>query len=139
MEYPNDTQEETFARAMELITTDNKLPAELKDAYAVYDLISQNRKLEELDGQTVTPLLAFYNKESYKNEETEELEQGEKTYFLCRGEDGTFQMYNGFSVTFRLKMQLLQYVFKEKLPKITIAKVSKGKKQEYTITPIKEK
>lgn len=127
----------TFETAMSLISASKSVPAAFKDEFSVYEMIAENNKLEELDGQTVQPLIIFYNEEKFKNEETGETEEELKTYMLAQHEDGTVKMYNGFSLTFRLKIELLQGVFKTKLPKISVSKVSKGMKQEYVIKPIK--
>lgn len=128
----------TFETAMSLISANKSVPAEFKDEFSVYEMIAENNKLEELNGMTVQPLIVFYNMEKYKNEDTDETEEDLKTYMLAQLEDGSVKMYNGFSLTFRLKIELLQGVFKNKLPKIAITKVSKGMKQEYVIKPIKE-
>lgn len=129
---------ETFTTAMALISSNKQVPAEFKDEFSVYEMIAENNKLEELNGLTVQPLVIFFNEESFKNEETGETETELKTYMLAMLEDGSCKMYNGFSLTFRLKIELLQGVFKTKLPKIAVTKVSKGMKQEYVIKPIKE-
>lgn len=128
----------TFTMAMTAISGNKQVPAEFKDEFSVYDMIAENNKLEELNGLTVQPLVIFYNEESFKNEDTGETETDIKTYMLAMLEDGSCKMYNGFSLTFRLKIELLQGVFKTKLPKIHITKASKGMKQEYVIKPIKE-
>lgn len=128
----------TFETAMSLISANKNVPAEFKDEFSVYEMIAENNKLEELNGLTVQPVVVFYNLEKYKNEDTDETEEDLKTYVLAQLDDGTFKMFNGFSLTFRLKMELLQGVFKNKLPKIAVTKVSKGMKQEYVIKPIKE-
>lgn len=128
----------TFETAMTLIDSNKNVPKEFKDEFSVYEMIAENNKLEELDGLTVQPLVIFYNEESFKNEDTGETETELKTYMLAQLEDGSCKMFNGFSLTFRLKIELLQGVFKTKLPKIAVSKVSKGMKQEYVIKPIKE-
>lgn len=128
----------TFEMAMTLIGTNKAVPKEFQDEFSVYEMIAENNKLEELNGLTVQPLVIFYNEESFKNEDTGETETELKTYMLAQHEDGSVKMYNGFSLTFRLKIELLQGVFKTKLPKISVSKVSKGMKQEYVIKPIKE-
>lgn len=136
-EFINDNTE-IFTMAMSAISENKQVPTEFKDEYSVFEMISENNKLEELDNKTVEPLVIFYNEECFKDEETGEVLNGIKTYMLAKLEDGSCKMFNGFSLTFRLKIELLQGVFKNKLPKIHVTKQSKGKKQEYIIKPIKE-
>lgn len=132
----NNTQ--TYEKAFGLICDSKKVPKELKDEYSVYELIAENNKLEDMDNAVIQPLVVFFNNEIYKDDDTGEICDGIKTYVLAQHEDGTIKMYNGFSLTFRLKFELLLGVFKNGLPKIQVTKVSKGKKQEYVIKPIRE-
>jgi hypothetical protein len=112
------------------------VPKELQDPFEIYSMFEENNKLEELSNETVQPILVWFNDEKFKNED-EQIEDGIKTYLLCKMSDDTFKMFNGFSLTFRIKIQLLMGIFGANLPKITVSKVSKGMKQEYSIKPHK--
>lgn len=112
------------------------LPAALKDPFEIFAMFEKNLKFEDMNGKTVQPLVIWFNEESYKDGDSGEVEDDIKTYILC-SEGEEYAIYSGFSVTMRLKLQLLQNVFSNNLPQISIAKVSKGMKQEYSITPIK--
>lgn len=127
----------TYQLAMELIASNNSIPVEFRDEFSVFEMIAENNKLEELNNLTVQPLVVFYNDEVFYNDDTQKEETAIKTYVLVELENGSIKMYNGFSLTFRLKFELLKGVFKDKLPKIHISKVSKGMKQEYIIKPIR--
>lgn len=122
--------------AMTAIGNVKNLPAALKDPFEIFAMFEKNNKFEDMNGLTVQPLVIWYNEESYKDGDSGEIEDDIKTYILCQN-GVEFAIYSGFSVTMRLKLQLLQNVFKDNLPQVSIAKVSKGMKQEYSITPIK--
>lgn len=122
--------------AMTAIGNATGLPAALKDPFEIFAMFEKNNKFEDMNGKTVQPLVIWYNEESYKDGDSGEIEDDIKTYILC-SEGDNFAIYSGFSVTMRLKLQLLQNVFKNGLPEIAISKVSKGMKQEYSIEPQK--
>lgn len=125
-----------MALAMAAISKSANLPAALKDEFEIFSMFEENNKFDALNGETVSPIVVWYNAESYKDGDSGEIEDDIKTYILCKNGD-EYKIYSGFSVTMRLKLQLLQDVFKTALPDITISKVSKGMKQEYSIKPIK--
>ena len=122
--------------AMTAIGNVKNLPAALKDPFEIFAMFEKNNKFEDMNGLTVQPLVIWYNEESYKDGDSGEIEDDIKTYILCQNGDD-YAIYSGFSVTMRLKLQLLQNVFKDNLPQVSISKVSKGMKQEYSVTPIK--
>lgn len=122
--------------AMTAIGNVKNLPAELKDPFEIFAMFEKNQKFEDMNGLTVQPLVIWYNEESYKDGDSGEIEDDIKTYILCE-HDGEYAIFSGFSVTMRLKLQLLENVFKANLPQVSISKVSKGMKQEYSVTPIK--
>jgi len=127
---------ENMATAITLIQSNKAVPKQLQDEFEIFSMFEENNKFEELSDKTVQPIMVWFNEESYKDGETGEIEDDVKTYLLCQ--DGeNFKIYSGFSVTMRIKLQLLLQVFKNNLPKIAITKVSKGMKQEYSVKPIK--
>lgn len=134
----NNTIDNTdnMALAIAKIGDASNLPATLKDPFEIFSMFEKNNKFEDMNGRTVKPLVIWFNEESYKDGDSGEVEDDIKTYILC-SEGEEYAIYSGFSVTMRLKLQLLQNVFGNNLPEISIAKVSKGMKQEYSITPIK--
>lgn len=132
---PFDTTDNMTA-AMEVISNSSNVPAELKDEFEIFSMFEENNKFDNLSGKTIKPIVVWFNEESFKNSETGEIDDDIKTYIFCE-EDGEYKIYSGFSVTMRIKLQLLNNVFKNELPTIQVNKVSKGMKQEYSIKPIK--
>ena len=113
------------------------LKEKIKTKGDLFNILNDERLVEEIVDVIITPLNVVFMEDSYMNKETKELVDDEKLNILALHNENVLNI-NTFSYTLKKAFKRLIGVYGEDLPNIKIKNVLSNGKQRYIINVVEE-